>query len=369
MLCDSPNGNRLWVQVAGGGHIVDGEFWRVDTRPVVGAVPGTPAARDPRDAEIERLRKEYDEVLVSGVLRETLDAEIERLRAQVDELAGIRVALFGEVRRALTERDEAKAEVEELEKQRDRRQAMWQTRYGQLIGGALDVQQHLQRALGKPALPSDKFDPDYGRSMVDGLRIDKDKADAEVTRLRERLGIPSETALRDLANRLHAIVDEEDCVRESVDEDHVVELITNVDNMLERAGADAARAIQKCLEVEAERDRLRAELGLAAKELARTSLRVATIETMASELGKDLKKVGTPAAPRRWVAGDPEPEPGVTVTTSGGSNGLRWTLRRNGTWHMNNCPIEPEECPTPGTTWGVLLGKHRQLVEVVSTDG
>lgn len=338
--------------------------------------------------EVERLRGELEQVRPTGYWKELA----ERRGRQLDQRDRDERAL-------ITERDGKRRELADVTAERD----SWQARYGQLIYGALRVQQHLQRAHGQPetAVTSEYMGPDFSRSMVDGLRIDKDKADAEVTRLRERLGIPSETALRDLANRLHAIVDEEDCVRESVDEDHVVELITNVDNMLERAGADAARAIQKCLEVEAERDRLRQELSSTAWELVTAEANRNTMSNAIDEVRDILggieeipaptatppaepSRQGCPcksqcdyldgegrcsdscdcAAGRRWVAGDAEPEVGTTVRTP---QGRTYTRRQAGNdWHFNDLCLKSdiEECGEYGCTWGVLLREYGELVEV-----
>lgn len=62
VLGHNPDYGRRWWPVEGGGQYEDGEQWRQDNRPKVGVVPGTPAAQDPRDAEIEQLRAELDRV-------------------------------------------------------------------------------------------------------------------------------------------------------------------------------------------------------------------------------------------------------------------------------------------------------------------
>lgn len=254
---------------------------------------------DPRDAEIERLRgevysnnvamggfvtriatalggKSFGDAreLVDDVLRlvrdcadnaeewQRADAEVTRLCAQVDELAGIRVALFGEVRQALTERD------------------------------------------------------DYARRLRD-----TDAAYAKVTAERDRL-------------------------RQELD------LI----------GGQVPKFR------DGQRVRIGRHFGTVEKPKAVTRVRLdgmapaALFETRLVNAIEDA-----PAEPRRWVAGDAEPEIGTTITW--GFGGTSWTRCGDGVWRSDTCKCK--SCRTaPGLSWTVLIDEARApLVEVVSTDG
>lgn len=334
---------------------------------------------DPIRSELVRTQAALDAARLNASdaekrLRELVprDAEIERLRAQVDELAGIRVALFAEVRQALAERDEARVEMARLARCYD--------------------------AVTARADSTEAERDDYA-----GRLRDTDAAYTKVTAERDRLRQESGSLFRKLCaaldvnpagetwasfvTRVGALVGERDEAREEwkrADAERY-RLRQELDLIGEQhsstIAAEVADAVRQRSDMAEELHAVRRQLANAqiaesmiegirprVRELAR-ALGIETSQPGAFERWIAERDTNAPAEPRRWVAGDPEPEPGVTVTTSGWSNGLTWTLRRNGTWHMNNCPTDPEECPTPGTTWGVLLREHGELVEVVSTDG
>lgn len=236
--------------------------------------------------EIERLRKEYDEVLVSGVLRETLDAEIERLRGEV---YSNNVAMGGFVTRIATALG------------------------GKSFGDAQELVDDVQRLV---------------RDCADNAEEWK-RADAEVTRLRAQVD--------ELAGIRVALFGK---VRQALSErdDYAGRL----------RDTDAAYA-----KVTAERDSLRAE---------RDDLRV-RLKTIAQLAGR-LAQRGAPAEPRRWVAGDAEPEIGTTVRRADGD--LTNTRRKDGTWHVNTCPYPADECEHGTRTWEWLT--KEPLVEAVDSD-
>lgn len=74
-----------------------------------------------------------------------------------------------------------------------------------------------------------------------------------------------------------------------------------------------------------------------------------------------------PAEPRRWVAGDAEPEIGTTITW--GFGGTSWTRCGDGVWRSDICKCK--SCRTaPGLSWTVLIAEARApLDEVVTSDG
>jgi hypothetical protein len=76
----------------------------------------------------------------------------------------------------------------------------------------------------------------------------------------------------------------------------------------------------------------------------------------------EARLAATPAEPRRWVAGDAEPEIGTTLRST---TARTYTRRSDGSWHFLACP---EGCPLPALWWTDLLAAA-PLVEVVGTDG
>lgn len=395
MLCDSPNGDRLWVHVAGGGHIVDGEFWRVSTRPVVGAVPGTPAARDPRDAEIERLRDQLGEVCTA----------LHNQLSDYDECG-------------VFTRDHALYLVRQL-------------------GGRVRLRDMTIKAMHEMAKPFGGPDPrdaeiarrqrehNATKALLAEARAEWKRADAEVTRLRGELEQVRPTGYwKGLAERRGRQLDQRDRDERA--------LIT------ERDGKRRELA-----DVTTERDRLRQELDLIggsangeflAAEAAFWHRKYQGLEVAVDALTGTHKKyrnevppeppVGTvfvqergytwtrkadgwhcsregcencpadwesevcdrvrvragsirhlpgaratarPVEPRRWVAGDPEPEIDTRVRQAGDSgNGKTYTRQHNG-WHTDfDCPAD---CEKYGGSWSWMTGHTDGLIEVVTSDG
>lgn len=228
---------------------------------------------DPRDAEIERLRKEYDEVLVSGVLRETLCAEIERLRGELCRIRDIALVVLN----VLPDDDDR---------------------------SAVDLVRDILESAGP-----------------EKLRRDNQFRDLVAERDRKRRELADVTADRDdYADRLRA--------------------------------TDAAYA-----EVTAERDLFRDALVVIKGAIGQT-------ERLAAAITVDKRE------PRRWVAGDPEPEIGVTVQrTSVADYYTSWTRMPNGSWHPNHACRHEHADQCSGLVFAEWKQLPRPLVEVVGTDG
>lgn len=221
---------------------------------------------------------------------------------------------------------------------------------------------------------------------------ERDPRDAEIERLRGALG--------DVCTALHnQLSDYDECGVSS--RDHALYLVRQLGGRVRLRGM-TIEAMQKAerererqtaqayAEVAAERDRLRAELAEIRAKLAEvhdaaqyddiTTLRA--VEMLAEQ--RDSMMLGwgrcherhmraerdaKPAEPRRWSAGDLEPEIGTTVRHGAPwASGPTYTRRnKDGRWHLNTCGREPDECSGGGFEWQVL--SQTPLVEVVSTDG
>jgi hypothetical protein len=303
------------------------------------------ATPDPRDAEIERLRKEYDEVLVSGVLRETLVAEIERLRDQLGEVC---TALHNQ----LSDYDECGVFT--------RDHALYLVRQ---LGGRVRLRDMTITAMHK---------------QMAGTNVETDRLRGELCRIRDIALVV-----------LNVLPDDDD--RSAVD---------LVRDILESAGpeklrrdkqfrdliAERDRKRRELADVTAERDHLRQELDLVGEQPPkfRDGQRVRIGRHFGTvEKPKDVTRVrldgmapsalfetrlvnaieDAPAEPRRWIAGDPEPEIGTTVRPANSKlYGGPYTRRHNG-WHTDfECP---PDCEKAGGSWSWVTSHTGGLVEAV----
>jgi septal ring factor EnvC (AmiA/AmiB activator) len=315
---------------------------------------GEPAGPDPRDAEIERLR-------------EVVEARNEK----IEQLASI---------------------ADKLEEQRDEARAEWQGAEGEVshLRAELDKYRHdidfiaSERSEARRELTEARCAYETFLRERDDAREEWKRADAEVTRLADEL-----RAIRNrLAVELNRKPSELDG-RETTD--LAVELADrrgkSVDywkGLAQQRGRQVDQSARDIREVVAERNRLRAKLDA---HLADENSAQAANDRLRDELGnaeagrdaaraeiRDLRRrlnriaqetmfeSTITTAPRRWVAGDPEPEVGTTVRTA---DGRTFTRRNNGAWHGQNCSAD---CPSLGPLWTELL-VGAPLVEVASTDG
>jgi hypothetical protein len=169
------------------------------------------------------------------------------------------------------------------------------------------------------------------------------RADAKVTRLRHETNERADEVLRRGAGMVERIrkalrVDDKGTTtRANLDV---------VDNYLDRLINVLDVEVRQHDQTKAERDAMHEALVVVQGVLRATEARLAA----------------TPAAPRRWVAGDAEPEIGTTLRST---TARTYTRRSDGSWHFLACP---EGCPLPALWWTDLLAAA-PLVEAVNTDG
>jgi hypothetical protein len=274
---------------------------------------------DPRDAEIERLRLARRALAATGHFRD-------------DEVGDDVAPRIAELNSART------AEIERLR------------------GDALLFQQHLQRAHGRPdnEVTDEYMGVDFSRAMVDGLRDGKERAERDLERLREH----SAARFRDLCAALETdpSIERWDSVLSGVGA-----AIAERDRL--RTELDGQRADKE--QAEAAYNRLRQELDDVRSQAGRIEVdrsgKAVLLGRIRDILGEADAK---PAEPRRWHAGDPEPEIGTRVY-SGSANIA--TLRSDGTWHWESCQ---DDCRAAGPSWQELvINSGGEVVEVVGTDG
>jgi hypothetical protein len=214
-----------------------------------------------------------------------------------------------------------------------------------LRSDALLLQQHLQRAHGLPddEVTGEYVGVDFSRTMVDGLRDGKERAERDLERLREH----SAARFRDLCAALET--------------DPSIE---RWDSVLHGVGAAIAERDRLRAEFEGIRGALRAaNILIEGTRSERDRLR-AKLDFIAEQAIEDHVIEQQPAEPRRWHVGDPEPEIGTTVRTARGGV---YTRLKSGYWHrIDGCHHDdPNSCAEAGYSWEWLM----PLVEVVGTDG
>jgi hypothetical protein len=407
VLGTHPDYGRRWWPVEGGGQYEDGENWRQESRPVIGAVSGTPAARGQR-GELAEIRAK---------LAEVHDA------AQYDDISTVRA-------------------VEMLAEQRDGMMAGWGRCHEKYIAQRKEVAQ-LQRHLDEHLA-----DENSAQAANDRLRDELQNLNAghEATlrfitlRLADILDTSEETALTDLLDMVQGVADARDEFQQEwhradaevtrlkrlVGNENVepnwktvdrreairqaVQFHTDLQAVMQQRDAvvrQLGKAEDEVAEVAAERDRLRAELdGIRprVRELA-NALGISTSEPGAFEqwiaeqdrssepepicgAGNEdypelrckrvagheqhedpshgatwSPEIATAAKPRRWYAHSPEPEVGTVVGLPDRKpNGPTWTRHPAGGWQRSNSPGYR-------MAWKSLFGDCGELVEVVSTDG
>jgi hypothetical protein len=197
------------------------------------------------------------------------------------------------------------------------------------------------------------------RAEIERLR----RAEAEVTRLRQLVGDENVGPNWDCVDRAEAI--------RQANEFHADRLKWMEDHDRRRDERDEAIA---------ERDRLRQELDWMAGQpqgsnpyWQQRSKRVEAERDVMAEALVAMQHVLTttearltkkPAEPRRWVAGDPEPEAGTRVYVGGTEIA---TLRADDTWHWESCE---SDCRSAGPSWSELIAQGGgALVEVVGDRG
>ena len=261
---------------------------------------------DPRDAEIERLRE----------VVEARDEKIEQLVSIADKLE--------------EQRDEAREECKRADAEVTR----------------------LKRLVGDENVPFDGWD---GLSRQDAIvRCEEGwreylKVRDERDRLRQELdGLPR--VYGRLVNQMIE-AQREDARVEVATLDQLAGELNELTEVLKAETGTRILHRQQRDEAHAERDAM--ANGLVAIQRNLTAINIT--------LGK-LKK---PAEPRRWVAGDPEPEVGTTVRR----DTYQFTRHQRG-WHRDGiCAFTPEKCPARGGSWAWMTSTGRPLYEVVSTDG
>jgi hypothetical protein len=280
---------------------------------------------DPRDAEIERLREELARVAHPDAM---------------DELS--RDAL----RR---QRDDARQELDHLRASNYADEQLRFDAYAELLN-VLDEGRHPPVGTGTfPAVRAAIVQALDLRAQYkaerDEAREEWKRADAEVTRLKRLVGdenVPYDGW--DGQTRQDAIVRVEEAWQEHLKQRDQIEALT------------------------AERDRLRQELNTTAWEATTAEANGHFMANALDDVREILKRVEgelikpstspeKPAEPRRWRAGDPEPEIGTTVLRRGD----RYVRGRDG-WRR-------ADLHTGYGTWDLMTDGICELVEVVGTDG
>jgi hypothetical protein len=422
VLGTHPDYGRRWWPVEGGGQYEDGERWRQGDRPVVGAVPGTPAERRPmprrpvygepgiesewdEDAEAMRVdgigwalswgckmsfAYDHDEgehyVCVStsdadqraGITsrrttKEQLaslgqqlvnvfggpdprDAEIERLRRELDALTlGANAA--GRVRDALAkERDEAREEWKRADAEATRLKGEL-ARANQAFSDLQSIAGQHQRAKQDAEAERDRLRAEldglphiYGRQIKRMNETQREDARVEVATLDQ------------LAGELDELIE-------------TLKTETGTRVLLQRqrneARAERDELETKLINVSADWELLRAELDRVTGKRRLLERALATIRGIAGDVDGVMNADTTPAEPRRWVAGDPEPEIGTTVRYVNDTHRPGFTRRTDGSWHCNTWSAhDPNGCDGESWTWERITSAATQmpLVEVVTTD-
>lgn len=362
--------------------------------------------RDTRDAEIERLR--YDLGQSQNDVR-LCSKEIERLRTALtgyqkrlsDDLdrggklvEQIRMALPESYKGTCTMASMAGVvgpvgrlcdEVERLREELDRVSGGWEARVEgrqKLVRLCDDLRAEAAQAVRQ--LITEQDEHLETKALLAEAREEWEHADAR----------PDESALRELADQLHAIEDNGPCGIRKVTIDHVRTLINCVASTSAEYRAECVRLGAANTTVTAERDRLRQELDLVGERHAAGLLTLRQDFTAAVNglLPKPAEpnRRGCPcksqcdyldaedrcsdhcdcAAGRRWIAGDPEPEIGTTVRrTSVADYYQSWTRMSDGSWHPNHACRYEHDDQCSGLVFAEWEQLPRPLVEVVSTDG
>jgi hypothetical protein len=341
VLGHNPDYGRRWWPVEGGGQYEDGENWRQESRPVIGAVSGTPAARGQR-GELAEIRAK---------LAEVHDA------AQYDDISTVRA-------------------VEMLAEQRDSMMAGWGRCHAKHIAQRDEVAQLQQR------LDEHLADENSAQAANDRLRdeIQNLNAGHEATlrfitlRLADILDTSEETPLTDLLDMVQGVADardefQQEWHRADAEVTRLKRLVGNENIPYDGwDGLSRQDAIVRCEEgwqeyrkVRDERDRLRTELDRARELLDGIRPRIGGI---AVALGMTVAEAAPPAEPRRWVAGDPEPEIGTRALFADG----KIRTRRASGWHYDDCPADCHIVVASTGAWTAMVNEG-PVVEVVSTDG
>jgi uncharacterized coiled-coil DUF342 family protein len=327
VLGHNPDYGRRWWPVEGGGQYEDGEQWRQDSRPIVGAVPGTPAARDPRDAEIERLRGQLDDL---SAQRDDLAERLEANRNARDTFRRWRDNACADWKRA----DAEVARLVEAARADEQREF---EAYAELLNPIREV-------FGKSPVGASHYRElrDAINRLIGTLKREREADDAvtaEVTRLKRLVGdenVPYDGW--DGLSRHDAIVRCEEGWQEYV----------KVRDERDRLRAERDELETKLIDVSADWERLRAALGALREDFN------AAVDALTEP----------PTEPRRWVAGDPEPEIGTRALFADG----KIRTRRASGWHYDDCPADCHIVVASTGAWTAMVNEG-PVVEVVSTDG
>lgn len=249
------------------------------------------------------------------------------------------------------------------------------------------------------------------RSIADEKRSVAEHLRAEIDELEQR----AFKAYAELLNPIRAVFG-----KSPVDASHYRELRDGITRLISSHSVEATRHEQAKIvrevaekltdsemvrlrkentSVSVERDRLRQELDLAAERTSNPRMAEA-LRTLGEVLDTVKSLIATPvtagprrscpcrsqcdyldgedrcsdtcncAAGRRWVAGDPEPEIGVTVRrTSVADYYQSWTRMPNGSWHPNHACRHEHADQCSGLVFAEWKQLPRPLVEVVNTGG
>jgi hypothetical protein len=396
-----------------------------------GSDESTWSGADPRDAEVTRLRKLVGSEDVgsnwASIDRFEAIRQAEQFFAEADSLRTDRALLWELLKRSVRESRAVSQEVmAEWGEESARQQAVIE-RQRQLLGpesfdpqwasfdrfAAIGAVRQLNLMLTAAVRERDRLRLEVAsaRSIADEKRSVAEQLRAEIDELEQR----AFKAYAELLNPIRAVFG-----KSPVDASHYRELRDGITRLISSHSVEATRHEQAKIvrevaekltdsemvrlrkenaSVSVERDRLRQELDLAAERTSNPRMAEA-LRTLGEVLDTVKSLIATPvtagprrscpcrsqcdyldgedrcsdtcncAAGRRWVAGDPEPEIGVTVRrTSVADYYQSWTRMPNGSWHPNHACRHEHADQCSGLVFAEWKQLPRPLVEVVNTGG